>query len=146
MLMGMAAVLFFSCGGKDKLPSNVLPTDKMREVLWDVMRTDQFLTDYVFTRDSSLNKDQTSIDYYRRIFASHGITREQFSTSFAYYKKHPEYLKTVMDSIASRPELEPAELYKPKLADSIVKRQAESSILKHDSGIKKIIPRKLQLQ
>jgi hypothetical protein len=117
LLIGFT-LLMISCGNGDKIPSNILASDKMENVLWDLMRTDQFLNDYVFIRDSSLKKDSVSIVYYKRIFSEQGITREQFKESFSYYKAHPGYLKTVMDSIVSRPELSPGELYKPLPRDS----------------------------
>ena len=53
---------------------DILPQKKMQAVLWDMMRADQFLTDYVLNKDSSLNKITESLKYYQQIFAIHKIT------------------------------------------------------------------------
>lgn len=95
--------LLLACGGRNNLPKGVLSEKKMTEVLWDVMQADQFLTDFVFSRDTaqSLDKRKETIRLYRRIFASHKISEETFRQSFAYYKSRPEKLKVVLDSVAN---------------------------------------------
>jgi Domain of unknown function (DUF4296) len=103
LLFAGAALLLLvitGCAGKDKIPGNVLPPAKMQAVLWDMMRADQFLADYVFSRDTSKNKEKESITLYTRIFTIHQVTRQQFSESFAYYRTHPGQLQPLMDSIS----------------------------------------------
>ena len=141
LLLMFFSGLLIACGRKNKLPAGVLPAEKMEDVMWDVMRTDQFLTDFVFIKDSSLNKDAVSMGYYQRIFREHAITREEFQTSFKYYQKHPALLKTVMDSIATRPELKPEELYKPILADTAMQRKNDSAISPSGDTVPKLVPK-----
>lgn len=141
LLLMVFSGLLLACGSKNKLPAGVLPAEKMEDVMWDVLRTDQFLTDFVFIKDSSLNKDAVSIGYYQRIFREHAITREEFQKSFEYYQKHPSLLKAVMDSIATRPELKPEELYKPILADSAMKRKNDSAISASGDTVSKVVPK-----
>jgi hypothetical protein len=98
-------LLFFSsCNQKKK---NILPPDKMQTVMWDMMRADKFLADFVLNKDSSKKKDTESIKLYREILAIHQINGEQFSYSFNYYKNDPGELKWIMDSI-SRQEVNQA--------------------------------------
>jgi hypothetical protein len=98
----LTAVLIAGCKNKNSVPGNVLPPDKMQAVLWDMMRADQFLTDYVFARDTSKNKEKESIRMYEQIFGFHKITKEEFTKSFAFYRANPLHLQGVMDSMAKR--------------------------------------------
>lgn len=99
-------ILFFIAGCKSKsgVPSGVVAPKKMQAILWDMMRADQFLADYVLNKDTSLNKTTESLKYYQQIFALHKISKEQFQHSFSFYKTHPILLKTIMDSIAAPPK------------------------------------------
>ncbi len=106
--MRLSATIIFcclvmaGCRSEEKLPSDILPREKMQAVVWDMMRADQFLSTYVHGRDSTLNKDSTSIRAYQRVLAVHNLQKEDFAKSFAYYKAHPALMKQIMDSL-SRP-------------------------------------------
>lgn len=89
------------CKNKEVIPENVLPPQKMQTVLWDMMRADQFLSDYVLNKDISLKKEIESIKLYQQIFTINHVTKEKFQTSFAFYQSHPSFLKIIMDSIAN---------------------------------------------
>jgi hypothetical protein len=93
--------LMAGCKNKDRIPQGVLPHDKMQAVLRDMMRADQFLSDYVVSKDSALNKDSVRIEYYKQVFAIHKISKNEFGQSFAWYKNHPAHLQPVMDSISN---------------------------------------------
>lgn len=97
-------IVVLGCGKKNKIPGDVLPQKKMQAVLWDMMRVDQFLADYVLNKDSSKKKTTESLLYYQQVFAIHKISREEFQHSLAYYKTHPVLLKTIMDSISVVPK------------------------------------------
>ena len=88
------------CKSKDEIPGNILPQKKMQAVLWDMMRADQFLADYILNKDTSLKKKTESIKLYQEIFDINKITKENFQQSFAFYQSHPALLKIIMDSIA----------------------------------------------
>lgn len=94
--IGLLAFILFSCSSRKE---KVLPPAKMQAVLWDLMRTDKFLSDYVLNKDSSKKVDSESVKLYQQVFAMHQINGEEFSRSFTYYKDHPEHLKAIMDSI-----------------------------------------------
>jgi hypothetical protein len=97
-------LLLLSCGSKNAVPRNVLSQKEMKEVMWDMMRADQFLTDYVFSRDSSVSRYLESTKWYGQILAIHNISQEKFRNSFNYYNEHPEQMKVLMDSIAVYPD------------------------------------------
>jgi hypothetical protein len=96
--------LFFliaGCKSKDVVPANVLPQKKMQAVLWDMMRADQFLANYVLNKDSSLDKKTESIKLYQQALHINGVSKEEFERSFSFYKSHPVLLKAIMDSITN---------------------------------------------
>ncbi len=113
-------LLLFAAGCKSKngIPHSVLSQKKMQAVLWDMMRADQFLADYVLNKDTSLNKTTERLKYYQQIFSIHKISKEEFQHSFSFCKSHPVFLKAIMDSI-SKPENEvPATAAKPDSVSS----------------------------
>lgn len=92
--------LLQACRSKNHIPSGIIPQKQMQQVLWDLMRADQYLGNYVLNNDSSLNKTKESLKYYQQVFAIHKISREKFQQSFAFYREHPALFKAIMDSIS----------------------------------------------
>ena len=135
LLIVLLLVFTAGCKNKNSIPNSVLPQKKMQAILWDMMRADQFLADYVLNKDSSLNKTTESLKYYQQIFAIHKTSKEEFQHSFSFYKSRPVLLKAIMDSI-SKPTGDIAALAKP---DSV----ATFPTLNKDTTIKnlqKILP------
>lgn len=128
LLIALVVIFTAGCKSKNAVPNNVLPQKKMQAILWDMMRADQFLADYVLNKDSSLNKTTESLKYYQQIFAIHKTSKEEFQHSFSFYKSRPVLLKAIMDSI-SNPPGDTAALAKP---DSV----ATSPTIKKDTAIK----------
>ena len=102
LLLIISCVILVACKNKKAIPGGILPQKKMQEVLWDMMRADQFLTDFVINKDTAANRDTESIKLYRSIFAIHHISKKEFRESFLFYNDHPALLKTIMDSIAAK--------------------------------------------
>lgn len=103
ILISLFVLLITSCRSKDTKPGNVLPKEKMQAVLWDIMRADQFLSDYVFSRDTAADKKKESEKMYARILSIHKISWEDFQHSFDWYSHRPGMLKPILDSIAAVP-------------------------------------------
>ena len=103
-------VLFFTlgCKSKNSVTGGVLSQKKMQLILWDLMRADQFLADYVLNKDSSVNKTTESLKYYQQIFSIHKVSKEDFQHSFSFYKSHPALLKEIMDSLSAPEKSAPA--------------------------------------
>lgn len=91
---------FISCSRKDQ-KKNILPEKEMREVMWDLMRADQYVAAFL-PHDSAHNKRDQSIKLYEEIFQIHKITREQFKTSFDYYSSRPDLFQPIVDSLAQK--------------------------------------------
>ncbi len=102
-ILCIVLLLTFSCSNKKKVPRDILGTEKMEAVLYDIMQADQFLSDFVVNKDTSLNRLNVHTKVYEKVFALHGTTRDEFTRSFKYYNAHPALFKIVMDSINTRP-------------------------------------------
>jgi hypothetical protein len=86
-----------------------MPRDKMEIVLWDMMRADKFLTDFIFS-DSSIDKKTESIRLYKQVLTTHNTNQEEFKRSFDYYRSRPLLLKNIMDSLTRKSsDLAPSE-------------------------------------
>ncbi len=92
-------ILLFSCTKKEN--ANVLSENKMREVMWDMIRADQYVSDFLL-KDSTRNKKDESAKLYEEIFHIHKITREKFKKSLDYYSSQPDLFRPIIDSLAKR--------------------------------------------
>ena len=100
-------ILLQSCSDKDKVPEGVLSRQKMREVMWDMIRAGEFLQSYVFPKDSTIDKVAESQKWNDKIYEFHKTDKATFEKSYAYYKEHPSFMKDMLDTLA-RNTLTPA--------------------------------------
>lgn len=114
------ALLFCSCFGKSRIPKDVIPQKEMVSVLWDLVRADEFLSGYVFPRDTSHNQKEESIRYYQEIFKLHKTDKETFQKSFAFYQTHPVLMKQLLDSLNAKGTKASMDKDQPNLTDSIL--------------------------
>ena len=104
VLFWSVILVLCSCGDKeDRMPKNILPQNKMQQVLWDLTRADE-LVNYQASMDTSFKRKEKSVQLYGRVFRIHKITEQDFRQSFAWYQKNPEQLKIALDSIRNRSE------------------------------------------
>jgi hypothetical protein len=96
----LLVILFFSCSEKEKKP-HVLSENKMRAVMWDMIRADQYVSDLLL-KDSTRNKKDESAKLYEEIFHIHKITRVEFKKSLNYYTSQPDLFRPIIDSLAKR--------------------------------------------
>jgi Domain of unknown function (DUF4296) len=136
-------VIFFGCSSKNKIPADILPQDKMQAVLWDMMRADQFLSNYVLVKDSSLDKRVESIKYYQRVFAIHKVDKTEFVKSYHYYRDHPALLSDIMDSLSRRSPTAPTKPVSPIISDSLPPI-IKDTISKKDSTVLPMQKRRLR--
>ncbi|HEX7847959.1 MAG TPA: DUF4296 domain-containing protein [Chitinophagaceae bacterium] len=93
-------ILGASCSGKNRLPKNILSKEKMEAVMWDVMLADQYVSDFVFYKDTSLSRLTMHTNMYEEVFRLHKTSKDEFSRSFNYYRSHPALMKEVLDSLS----------------------------------------------
>jgi hypothetical protein len=95
-------VLFsWACADRNKMPKDILPKVKMTEVMWDIVRAEEFLNSFVIYRDTGVDKAAEANKWYDKVYQIHQITRKDFERSYAYYKDH-DLLKDVLDSLARK--------------------------------------------
>jgi hypothetical protein len=94
------AVFLCACGGKG-MPGDVLQPDKMQRVMWDVIKADVYVTDYI-KKDTARNDTMESAKLQQEIFAIHNTTKEAYYRSYSYYKRNPELMKALMDTMSAR--------------------------------------------
>lgn len=109
-LLILLCMAILSCGRGPSVPAGILPSDKMEAVLWDLLRADQFVTNYVASRDSSISGHAKGPQLYAAILKKHGITDSEFQVSLEHYKKNPKLFYPVLDSIGQQPSLAPTPL------------------------------------
>jgi hypothetical protein len=97
-------VLLFSCKHKEDIPKGILPPDKFQAVVWDLIRADQFVISYEVLKDSSLNKNKASIEWYGKVLSLHHVTESAFKSSLAYYQSKPALMAVMMDSLSKKTE------------------------------------------
>lgn len=92
-------LIFISC--RDKNDKAILPPEKMGAVLFDFAMAEAFTNTHI-NIDSILLAQKENVKLQKRIFAIHGITREEFKQSFDYYTRHASEFTPILDSIAAK--------------------------------------------
>lgn len=121
-------LLIAGCNNKGK-DNDILPSARMQAVLSDLMRADQFISDFRVPKDTAMDRDVESIKLYQQVFTIHNISRTRFEKSLAYYQSRPDLLKIIMDSISKPPVVVPVQTTPSK--DSLYKK--DSTFLPKDS-------------
>lgn len=103
MRLSLFIVLFVvapGCLRDNKIPKGILPQNEMRKIMWDLMRADAYVSDFIMKDSSRNSKTETAI-LYEKVFNIHSTTEEIFRKSVAFYESRPDLLKTIMDSLRS---------------------------------------------
>lgn len=102
-LLAFTVIILFSIGCGNKRPSDVLPEDKMKAVMWDMLKTGEFLDGYVLYKgDSTLDRAATITAWHNKVYQLHNITKAQFDKSYAWYQDRPKMMKKMLDSLSKR--------------------------------------------
>ena len=96
-------MLLSSCGDSGaNIPNDVLPEEKMRAVLMDVMLAEADITDKGLM-EAEMKPEMQKM--YLQIFDKHNITKEQFYHSMEFYTKNPDILdrnfQPIIDSLST---------------------------------------------
>jgi len=98
-LVLLTSVIFFSCSHhEEQIPSNILPKDKMIAVLVDIHLAEASSD----TRNLTLPQINVAMaKRYDELFQKHGITYEQFKTSYDYYLEHADLLSDIYTEVVN---------------------------------------------
>lgn len=96
------SVFVTGCTRDKKIPKGILSQNEMRKIMWDLMRADAYVSDFIM-KDSTRKHDQKaeSIILYEQVFDMHATTREAFVKSRDFYESRPDLLKVITDSLRS---------------------------------------------
>lgn len=94
-----------SCYTADKPPADVIKTDEMKNILWDVMSA-QALASELSLKDSSVNQAVQTKILSRQVFDIHHTDSATFNKSYNWYVKHPDILKLIFDSLYAQKQRE----------------------------------------
>jgi hypothetical protein len=96
--------LFFlvSCTEEKEVeaPNGLLSEQEMVEILTEISKVEARFQRRLSIRGSN-NEDLVSHNY-SVIFDAHGITMEQYKTSFEYYEQSPKAMQIIFDSVIVR--------------------------------------------
>jgi hypothetical protein len=85
-----------SCQDKDQ-PKNMVPFDKMKVILFQLMRADEYYTRTV-SADTAMQLERKNIQFYKQIFEMNKVDRNDFFATLTYLQKKPIEFKELMDS------------------------------------------------
>ena len=91
---------FFGCIRNNRIPREVLSQNEMRKVMWDLMRADAYVSEFIM-KDSTRDKKTESVLLYEKVFSIHSTTQEAFKKSLAFYESRPDLFKAISDSLRS---------------------------------------------
>ncbi len=97
--------LFWSCSGKNEIPSEIIQPNEMQNILWDVMRA-QALSAEIARKDSTLNEVTETKVLTQKVFEIHNITSTAFNLSYNWYTNHPDAMRIIFDSLNAQNQRE----------------------------------------
>ncbi len=129
----LCLLAFLSC--KHNKKNEILPAEIMQQVLWDYIKADAYVTNYV-TKDSSQNPQLINANLQQQIFKKYHITKEQFEKSYAYYVAHGNELVKITDTIFAKNQREQLSKFVPDALPA--KKNGMDSVPVKKSRIKKL--------
>ena len=94
------SVFVSGCIRDKKIPKGIISQNEMRKIMWDLMRADAYVADFIM-KDSTRNRKTESAVLYEQIFSMHSTTQEAFIKSRDFYLRRPDLLKVITDSLRS---------------------------------------------
>ena len=90
--------LLYSCSGKQKIPSDILPPEKMKNIVWDILQA-QSMSVEIAARDSSIDKQSSLNRLINEAFRLNQTDSVNYNKSYDWYTAHPEIMKIFLDSL-----------------------------------------------
>jgi hypothetical protein len=92
--------MFAACSNRP-VPKGIIEPGRMESVVYDLLKVDEYLNNYV-SQDTSVNLKLKRSVLYEQVFTLHNTNRKEFYTSYRYYQQHPDIQKTLFDSILAK--------------------------------------------
>ena len=94
----LTLLLLAGCAGKDKVTSGIIPIDKMKTIVWELIQTDTY-TDLYLGKDSASTARLETLRLYTQVLQLHQVSREDFRKSFQFYIDRPDLSRELFDSV-----------------------------------------------
>ncbi len=109
--VGIVCWIGAGCSGKSKVPSGILPLEKMQALMWDMAQADQFAAMYVAKDSGKVDRREETMRLYEEVLRLHDVTLDEFRKSYRYYLDHPALNQTLFDSVQARGGRARTEMY-----------------------------------
>jgi len=113
MLLICFSAFMNACNNKNS-SGKILDKTQMQSVLTDIIKAESF-SDVYIRKDTHTDVEKENAVLQKEIFAIHHITKEDFYTSYDYYKNHPEIMQVILDSIIAKANASKTPLNHPKV-------------------------------
>lgn len=101
---GLMVFLLAACSAKNEPPKGVLPADRMKEVFWDILRVQNLGKELEMQDTTGSKVDLWKLN--RKVFEVHGIDSATYESSYAWYVRHPDIFKGLVDSLYAEKQRE----------------------------------------
>jgi Domain of unknown function (DUF4296) len=95
-------LVIMGCASNDGVPGNIIPKDRMENILWDMIQADQFSNQYLIKDSSRINVKKETVKLYAEVLKIHNISKEEFKNSFQFYLGRPDLEKKMLDTLSER--------------------------------------------
>ena len=93
--VSLLVILFVGCASPEvKIPENILTQEQMMPIMVDIHVIEG-------ARNGSIMLGDTNgiEDYYAKVYEKHGITEDQFKSSFAFYSDNPTVFIPIYEEV-----------------------------------------------
>ena len=100
------------------MPKGVFSQEKMGDVLYDVIRADEWV-DFSRMQDSTYLNFSKRTAIYDSIFQLHAISKREYQTSINYYQSRPDLLKEILETLKAKADTGTAKKVKPVITKDL---------------------------
>jgi hypothetical protein len=111
-LLCILLVMGISCKDSTKIPSDIIPKDKMENLMWDMMLADRYSAQFLLKDSATKDVKLETMKLYEQVFQLHKISHDKFVKSYKYYLNRPDLSKVMFDSLSARGSRNRDQIYK----------------------------------
>lgn len=100
-------LFIFAACSQHPVPKGILAPDEMKKVVYDILKADEYVNNFIM-KDTSVNIKMKRSIIYEQVFTLHNTNRKEFYTSYKYYQQHPDIQKALFDSLLATANREKA--------------------------------------
>jgi len=94
LCVGLVLILMAGC--QSKIPADIIPPEKMQEILYDIHVVDGYVSTLGANQDSA---KRVAAAYYKGVYSKFKIDSAGYTKSMTFYYDHPEILTGMYDQV-----------------------------------------------